>query len=453
MPIWVPHRYKKGSGPIYREIVQAIADDIASGRLSAGDRLPPHRDLADQLKVARGTIAKAYAEAKKLGLVRGGVGSGTFVLAPDSGLRPYSTLLEPPVVYNDMTTNYPLPGIDPDPAEAFQELAVRPDRMALLRYQSNLGMRRHRLAGVQWARRLGVDADIGEVLLCSGAQHALFVVLAHVTDPGDAILVEEWSYPGLHGIAETLHIRLIAVEMDRWGLNIEGLERVCEQQQVRALYCMPTVHNPMGSVLSATRRKHIARLARRYDFLIIEDEANRLLAAESPPTIRSSAPERTYFVASTSKILCAGLRVAFLVAPEDEVSAVARHIWATQWMVSPLGVEIVTIWLEKGVVDRTIERKRAEASRRQQLARDILADFTIRAHSSSLHLWLQMPPDKQAHDIVLEARRWNVAVTPSSAFWMRKNVPLQGMRIALGGIEDRRTLERGLTTLADILKS
>ena len=131
--MWIPQSTGFADGALYRWIVQALADDMASGRLRAGERLPPHRDLADRLGVARGTIAKAYAEAERLGLVRSGVGSGTFVLSPDSGARPYSTLLEPPVVWSDLTTNVPMADIDADPADALRILSTAPPRQTAAR--------------------------------------------------------------------------------------------------------------------------------------------------------------------------------------------------------------------------------------------------------------------------------------------------------------------------------
>ncbi len=453
MPIWKPELKTSSGQPIYRAIVQALADDIARGLLAKGTRLPPHRDLADALGVARGTIAKAYREAERLGLVRGDVGRGTCVLAPDSGTRPYATLLEAPTVPSDLTTNYPMIGIDPDPSEALRELASRPDRRALLRYQSNLGLHRHRLAGVRWAERYGVATCADDVIVCSGAQHALFVALAHLVKPGDAVLVEEWGYPGLFGIAETLRIRLVPVAMDRAGLLPESLDRACRQRRVRALCTMPTVHNPLGIVLSMARRKQIVKIARRHNLCIIEDEAHRLLALSPPPPLCTLAPERTYFVASTSKILGAGLRVAFLVAPPGQADQLAKHIWATQWMVSPLGAEIVAIWLERGVADQTLKRKRREAAQRQRLARSLFAAYRLAGHPNALHLWLELPPHWRSDALTAEALRQGLGVTPATAFWMRASPPCDAIRIALGGVNDRGELRRQLSRLAKLIRS
>jgi DNA-binding transcriptional MocR family regulator len=202
--MWKPQLPDDSREPLFRRIVQAMADDIASGRLVAGTRLPPHRDLADELVIARGTVARAYREAERLGLLRSQVGRGTSVLAPDDGERAYSSLLEAPTVLRDLSTNSPLSGIDPDPAEVLRRLAERPDRKALLRYHPPAGVRRHRLAGVQWLARMDVEASVEDVVLCAGAQHALFVVLSHLAPRAPVLYVEELTYPGIHGVAEAL---------------------------------------------------------------------------------------------------------------------------------------------------------------------------------------------------------------------------------------------------------
>lgn len=451
--MWTPRFAGSDSEPLYRQIIQALADDVASGRLAAGTVLPPHRALAERLGVARATVAQAYTEAAQLGLLRSHVGRGTVVLSPDSGQRPFSTLLEAPTTFNDLSTNWPLSKIDPDPAEALRTLARRPDRMALLRYQPHVGMRRHRRLGVEWARRFGVTASEDQVLVCAGAQHALFAVLAHLLEPKDVLLVEEWSYPGLHGIAETLRIRLVPVPMDAEGLSPHALEAACRRHRAKALYCMPTAHNPLGMVLSSARRQQLAQIARRCNLTLVEDDAHRLLVPDPPPPLYEAASERTFFIASTSKALCAGLRVAFLIAPSAHVAAVARHLWATHWMVSPIGPEIVGIWTEAGTADRTIQLKRREAAVRQRLAAKVFAAHRTLAHPNALHLWLWLPLGWQADELAAQARQQNIAVTPSSAFWMGSKQPRQAIRIALGGVDSRKELKRGLERLAQLIDS
>lgn len=451
MPMWKPKVAEGGDQPVFRAIVQALADDIAAGRLAIGTRLPPHRDLADELMIARGTVARAYREAEKLGLVRSEVGRGTHVRAPDAGERPYASLLEPPMVLGDLSTNLPLSGIDPDPAGVFKRLATRPDRRSLLRYLPPSGTRRHRMAGLAWLNRMGVDANVNTVVPCAGAQHALFVALSHLSARSRVLYVEELTYPGIHGIAEVLGLQLVPIAMDDEGLSPADLGRACRRHGPGTLYVMPTIHNPTGGVMSSARRAALADLARKEELFVIEDAANRMLVARPPPPLMKYAPERTFLVASVSKVLSAGLRVAFLVVPANDVSALVRRVWATQWMVGPIGTEIVAMWLEDGTVDETLVRKRKEAGRRQAVARRALGDRGVRAHPHALHVWLDLPKPWRSEQLAEEAARQNIVVTPSSAFWARQTPPPPAIRIALGGIDDLRELRRRLTKLHTII--
>lgn len=453
MPIWVPRLAGLVDEPLFRQIVQSLSDDIASGRLRAGALLPTHRWLADKLGVARGTVARAYDEAEKLGLVSGQVGRGTQVQSRDTGERAFSPLLEPPTVVSDLTTSHrPLAGIDPDLAGALRALATRPDRNSLLGYQSQLGSLRHRQLGVTWARRFGVTADVTQVLPCAGAQHALFLSLAHTARPGDAVLVEEWSYPGLIGIAETLRLNLVPVPVDAQGARPDGIAAACRRQKPRAFYCMPTMHNPLGFVASAERRAAWADLARRHDFALIEDDAYRLLLTDAPEPVSVHAPERTYFIASTSKALGPGLRVAFLVAPRESLAALGRHLWATQWMVSPLGLEVVAHWVATGQADSALRKRRREAVVRQRLARELFAGQQVVGHPSALHLWLWLGRGRDAEQVAARARSLGVGVTPSTAFWLGRGRPRQALRVALGGVDRRSALRSGLERLVSALE-
>jgi DNA-binding transcriptional MocR family regulator len=119
-------------------------------------------------------------------------------------------------------------------------------------------------------------------------------------------------------------------------------------------------------------------------------------------------------------------------------------------MVGPLGPEIVTIWMEEGVVDRTLLYKRREATRRQAMARRTFSPTRIQSHPSALHLWLKLPGRWGAERLAAEAASHHIVVTPSSAFWTRTSSPPAAVRIALGGVDDPRELARGLSKFASL---
>lgn len=447
--MWRPKIDWNSDVPIFRLLLQAIADDVASGELVAGARLPASRDLADLLGVARGTVAKAFVEAERLGLVQCDVGRGTFVLARDEGARPYASLIVGPTALSDLTANLPLPGLDPDPASALEAIARRPDRHLLFRYHAPAGAIRHRQAGAQWLERLGVSASGDQVLVCAGAQHAIFVALAHLTRRSKILYAEELSYPGLHSIRETLRMELVPVGMDADGIDPAALARALRRHGSGAIYLMPTIHNPTGAVLPAERREAIARLARQHDCAIIEDDANRLLAASPPNSFWHLAPERTFVVASVSKILSPGLRIGYLLAPAPDQAALLRHLWATHWMAGPLNAEIVAMWLNDGTVDRTIAAKRVEAKRRQSLTRTSLSGLRIEAHSTSLHAWVHLPSRLDSARALAATIDRGVVGTPAAAFWNRPTPPPNAIRIALASVPRRADLKRALRRLVE----
>jgi len=243
MTIWEP-RLEGRNGPRYRAIVEALAEGVAAGELRVGGRLPTHRDLADRLGVTVGTVSRAYSEAARRGLVSGEVGRGTFVRGghdpvadPDDDDGPV-----------DLGQNHP-----PDPPgrpqqaallEALAGLTTRADAGRLLDYPAAGGNAADREAGAAWIGRSGVEAAPEHVLVCTGSQHGLTVVLATQMEPGDLLLTESLTYAGLKSVAGLLHLRLKGLPMDAQGLRPEALEDACRDGGAKALYLIPTFHNP-----------------------------------------------------------------------------------------------------------------------------------------------------------------------------------------------------------------
>lgn len=345
----------------------------------------------------------------------------------------------------DLSCNYPIYREDPCLSAALRALAGKSGIQELLRYQPHAGMWRHRMAGAAWARLYSVTADPENVLVCIGAQHALAVALSAIADPGDLVATEALTYPGMKAVADLLRLRLQGVAMDEHGLVPESFASLCRQRHVRALYLMPTVHNPTASTLCESRRRKIARIATENDVAIIEDEVHRLLADDPPPPIQTFAPDRSYFIAGLSKSVAGGLRIGYLVAPAHAIERLTQSFWATSWMASPLTAEIAAMWIEDGTADRVAERKRAATVERQRLVRKLLDPSTYTTAPHAYHIWLQLPEPWRSASFANEARRRGVAVTPAEAFAVGP-VP-NAVRACIGAAEDMDRLEAGLKIL------
>jgi DNA-binding transcriptional MocR family regulator len=448
--MWNPD-IPESAEPRYVAIVNCLAADIGSGRLQDGERLPTHRELADHLGVAVGTVTRAYTEAERRGLVRGEVGRGTFVGAADRESVLLGVPDRPGSAFIDLSVNTPIYGADPDLGAALRALAGQADLTRLLRYHPHAGAARHRAAGAAWAQRYGLTPTADHVLVCAGAQHAVTVALATLAQPGDRVLTESLTFPGMRTLASLLHLRLEGIAMDDEGMRPDALEKALEHEGAAVLYCMPTVQNPTGGVLSEGRRREIVALARAHDVAIVEDDVHRLLVPDAPPPLAALAPERGYFIAGTSKAIAGALRIGYLVAPPTMVEHLARGIWATIWMATPLTAEIATMWIEDGTADRVVERRRREAAARQRLAHDILGHLRYRAQPQAFHLWLELPDPWRSEEFASAAARRGVRVAPAEAFAVGRAPVPHAVRVSLSGAENRDALATGLRTLAEIL--
>jgi DNA-binding transcriptional MocR family regulator len=450
MTIWLPEIAAR-SGPRYRAIADCLAEDVRDRRLQPGDQLPPQRDLADRLGVTVGTVSRAYAEAEKRGLVRGEVGRGTFVRDPSARDDP---LLQPKPAGGaviDLGLNLPLYALDPDLGAALAALAKRADVNALLRYQPQRGSARHRSAGAAWIGQHGLTIDPGRVVITAGAQHAIAVALGTLCRAGDTVLTEPLTYPGVKTVASLLGLRLAAVAMDGEGMLPEALAAAATNRRARVVYCLPTLHNPTAAIMSRRRREELVAVARAHDLLLVEDDVHGLLEPDAPTPVAALAPERTYYVASTSKLLAGGLRVAYVVAPPDAVERMEFAVAASLWVAPPLNAELAAIWIEDGTAERVVGSKRREAATRQQLARSILPAARLRPENSSYFVWLELPPPWTTERFVTDARSRGVVVMPATAFAVGSEPAPQAVRISLSCPLEHDELEAGLRILADIL--
>jgi DNA-binding transcriptional MocR family regulator len=449
--MWQP-RLEGRPGPRYRAIADAIAEDAARGRLEAGSQLPTHRDLADRLGVTVGTVTRAYAEAARKGIVTGEVGRGTFVRGAGAGpvaVR-FASQAEPGLI--DMSVN--LPPAPPDPsalARALTAISAYPNLGSLLDYAPEGGSAQHRAAGASWIARSGLEVTPDRVLVSSGSQHGMTAVFSGLLRPGDLVVTECLTYPGMKALAGLLQLRLRGVAMDEHGLRPDAFRAACRGGSVKALYCMPTLHNPTTSVMPESRRREVVAIAREHDVLIVEDDVHGPLIEDRRPLLAALAPELTIHLSGTAKTLAPGLRIGYILAPPALVPRLATAIRTTTWMAAPLLAEVASVWIRDGTADRILAGNRKESAARHRLAMTVLGRFEVEAHPAAHHLWLHLPESRRSETFAEQARRAGVAVTPAQAFVVGSGAAPRAVRVCLGVARDRVQLEKGLRILAGVL--
>lgn len=434
----------------YKTLVDTYAADIRTGRLAPGTRLPTHRQLATQEGLALVTASRVYAELEAMGLVSGETGRGTFVretsLSPGQGIDQKDVA----VGMIDLNFNYPsLPGQTQLLRTALRQLALSGDLEALLRYQPHAGRAHERASVARHLLSRGVSVDAEQVLLVNGAQQGLAVTLMALLKPGDVIAADALTYSGFKVLAEALHLEVVAIPVNEQGPDLAALEKLCRSRSVRAVYSMPTLHNPLGWVMPIEQREELAAIARRHDLTLIEDAAYAFLVEDPPRPLIDLAPERTVYVSGLSKNIATGLRVGFIAAPATHVPALERVIRATTWNTPGLMTAIVCGWLDDGTVIELEAQKRHDAQARQALAAELLKGLPCVAHPNSYFLWLPLPEDVRADQIVVELMQKQISVTTAEPFAVSAHVP-HAIRLALGSVE-MDVLRQALTTVRKVI--
>jgi len=441
---------------VYLAIADALARDVEAGELAPGDRLPTHRALARRLGVNVVTITRAYAEAARRGLVEGEVGRGTFVRASRRFFRTDFPL--EPAGDETIDFHFNVMGVDEEALgirQLLRELADEDGEVLREGYVSP-GYAAHRAAGAEWMARAGLDARPERTLVTVGAQHALTVAFSALAEPGDVVLTEELTYPGVKALAALMHLRTQPVGMDASGLVPEALEDACRRSNAKLLYVTPTLQNPTGCVLSAERREALVRLAEKYDLWIVEDDTTGRIEG-APPPLANLAPARTCYVTSLSKSLVGSLRVGYLHAPAlpdgELAERLTASVAATTWMAPPLMAEIATRMIRSGRAEEVVRRKGAEIAARRELLDATLGRLArTGSHPGCSFVWLELPAPWRGSELAREAARRGVAVSPPEAFVVGRASAPHAVRVALGRPRDRDDVRRGLTVLARLLQ-
>lgn len=448
---WLP-TIAEWQGPIYLRIVDALSADIHSRRLNRGQQLPTHRALAEALGVDLTTVTRAYGEARRRGLIEARVGQGTFV--SETTARQAADI--PAQVKIDLSMNVP-----PQPVEANLDLriaqglaAIRSEASfsAYLNYARPGGSDDERDVAAHWLRPRLTTAAPERLVIYPGTQAALFNIVLALTSPGDVILTENLTFPGIKAAASRLGVRLAGVEMDRDGVLPDALAAACRQHRPKAIYLIPTLHNPTTATLSPARRHAIADIVRRHGVWLIEDDAYGLLEPSVQP-IANLVPERTYFAASMSKCIAPALRMSYLLVPDLAAEQVMRNnLQATMQMPPLLMVALLTHWIRTGVADQIIQAIRNEAIGRQQLAARFLHGLPFAARPAGHHLWLALPRQRRSAEFLSDVLRHGLAVVGRDAFAADESAA-QGVRVSLGAARNRAELAQALELLANALRA
>lgn len=473
--------------PLYRKVQDQLVGAILRGGMPAGSRLPSVRGLAKDLRVSRVTVEAAYEALEAQGLIEARARSGTYVTGflgqPPSQAEvsrapglPWEARLAPCAnpardrMLNQVFRNAAVEGTIPmawgagDPAlfpvEPFRLIINRILRhagAAALGPEETQGYAGLREAFAAYLRKLDIPASADGILVTSGSQQAIDLVVSALVRPGDRVAVEDPTWPGALGALEAAGAAIVGIPVDEHGMRMDALENALGRGDVRLVYTIPTYQNPTGSVMPVSRRRELVRLARRHGVPVLEDDALREVRFGSPlpPALSALDPSGNVLcVGSFSKSLMPAARLGYLVAPPALLRWAVERKRSRDMFCSPLLQRAMAAYLESGEAVRHWKRISRVYGERSRLMTDALARHfppgcRWRRPSGSPVLWVRIPAGISVNALFEAAMRAGVTFAPGEAFFVEPaDQPF--IRLNFAAI-DEKSIERGIAKLGALL--
>lgn len=430
--LWLPD-LSAGGGVKYLAIADALCNAVKQGELAVGDRLPPQRDLAARLGVDLTTVTRAYETARLRGLIEARGRAGSFI-------RDASKPGSPERLARDAGMNLPpdLPrgALARAIARTTNDLLTR-NVGSILQYQPSGGAREDRAVGAALLGSWGIPSSDEDVFVAPGGQSALLAILSSAFVAGDRVACGSHVYPGFKALTDRMGLNLVPLPQ----MTAVELQRAGDAGEIKGLYVVPTNDNPTAHTLDAIERQKIAEMALERGIQVIEDDAYGALAASPIRPITSYIPERSWYIASTSKLISPALRVAYVRAPDIRSGiGFAAQLHAASVMAPPINVAMVGAWIADGTFDRLLAKMRTESARRRSIVAGELAGLDFASHPQGYHLWLKLPDHVAARDVSDAMLSTGMVAIPSERFRVGRSA-VEAVRVSLGGgISDDRLI-------------
>ena len=314
--------------PKYIQIADNIKNLIDKKIIKDGDKLPAIRSLAKVLKVNNVTIVSAYNKLKAEGYAYQKVGSGSYAKRKEvtsNFRREYSNNFKKNIYgrFNRYSRFYRrnyrevLFPID-DLKHIINEVLERDGANALLSDNRN-GYTNliDTINKVFWNYKLNNE----DIIIVSGAQQGIDIASKGILNINDNIIVEKPTYVGALSVFKWRKANLFEVPIEEDGINLNKFEKILQKNEIRCFYTMSYFQNPTGISYSIEKKKRILELAEIYDFYIIEDDYLSELIYENSleyiPFKWLDKNDRVIYIKSFSKIFLPGIRLGYLVAPDN----------------------------------------------------------------------------------------------------------------------------------------
>ncbi|MGM1061050.1 PLP-dependent aminotransferase family protein [Saccharothrix sp. Mg75] len=411
---------RRGARQGSADLAAAIRLLVLDGRLPAGTRLPAERELADALPVSRTMITAALDQLREEGLVASRRGAGSWISLPTGalGILPDTPLVGHSMVDFARAAPPALPGV----LAAFDSVRRRlPEHLADHGYYEHGHPDLRRAIAARYEAR-GLPTSPDQIVVTSGAQHALALVLRLLTGPGDRVLVEQPSYPNALDAIKSVSAIPVPVAMTDTGWDLPGIAAALRQAAPRLAYLVVDFHNPTAHRLDAGGRAELADTARRARTPLVVDETVYELdldgdPLDGPPPMAKFAEDLVITLGSASKSHWGGLRIGWIRATPE----VVHRLISTRTALD-LGSAVVDQLVLAELLadpDPALRERRAELAERRDVLmaglREHCPTWRFRRPAGGLSVWCELDAPVSTR-IAVVAQNHGIRLAPGARF-------------------------------------
>lgn len=375
---------------IYLQISQQLTDEIISGRLSPGTKLPGSRKMSDLLGVNRNTIIAAYEELQMQGWLDTRNSSGTYiktklpVISEINYLPDYVDTFQSEDSATEVTYEYNFDDGQPDVRFA-PLLSLTREMSALVKtdyFHKNLNYSEELRGDVKLREQIsiylketrGITASPDCILLTSGTVNAFHLYLTDILNENDVVIVGKPGYEAFNHMLRDRKIQIVEVAVDNEGLKVDEIAAICEKTSVSVVYAIPHHHHPTTVKLSSERRMTLIQLSEKFNFTILEDDYDYDFHYDSNPVMPLASYDRfknVVYVGSFSKLLMPSIRLGFMVGNAGLVNRLAQRRRYVDRCGNPLIERSMANLMHTGEIKRSLKK----AVKNYRIRRNLLAEL------------------------------------------------------------------------------
>ncbi|PAE11199.1 GntR family transcriptional regulator [Niallia circulans] len=453
---------RSSSISLTQQIYDQVRNGILEKQLKEGDRLASSRELASSIGVSRNIVLEAYERLIAEGYLEVRPKSGTFVARGTSLSFTENTRRKETPKKSDANKKRYIdfkagnPAIDYFPrkkwAQLTKEICLHSSE-AVFGYGEASGMKELKNALVDYLKRVrGVQCRAEQIFITSGATQGLKLITEMLGRGNKTIAVEDPVTDEMRNIFTFSNGQIIPVPVDENGIDPSGLPK----QSPSFVFVIPSHQFPLGGILSIQRRLQLIEYAKKMDCYIVEDDYDSEFTYEGAPvpSIQGIAPNHVIYVGTFSKILSPGLRIGYVILPEELISDFEQLKWFSDRHTSSLEQLVLARFIREGYLDRHVRKmKKIYKEKRERLVLAIQQNFeyaTIIGKSAGMHLVVEIP-DTDFHSTFIHKIEENgVKVYPIEQYSLVKGKHKSRIVMGYGGLSLEQ-IEKGVRLLREIL--